>query len=72
MFSDQKRFNLDGAYGLKYYWHDLHKEKENYFNLHSGEGSVMVWGFMGNAGITSLAIIKKTMNAKMYFPLFED
>jgi len=43
IFSDEKKFNLDGPDGYQYYWRDLRKEKETYFTRHSGGGSVMVW-----------------------------
>ncbi|KAG3246391.1 hypothetical protein PI124_g8888 [Phytophthora idaei] len=44
IFSDDKKFNLDGPDGLQYYWHDLRCEKETYFSRQNGRGSVMAWG----------------------------
>ncbi|KAF0714674.1 Aste57867_3757 [Aphanomyces stellatus] len=44
IWSDEKKFNLDGPDGFKYYLHDLRHEKEEYFTRHSGGGSVMIWG----------------------------
>ncbi|XP_055938024.1 uncharacterized protein LOC129968197 [Argiope bruennichi] len=44
MFSDEKKFNLDGPDGWRYYWHDLRKEPEIFSKRQMGGGSVMIWG----------------------------
>jgi transposase len=41
VFSDKKKFNLDGPDGCKYYWHDLRNDKKITWSRHSGGGSVM-------------------------------
>ena len=43
LFSDEKKFNLDGPYGYQYYWYDLRKEKETWMSRNFGGGNVMVW-----------------------------
>lgn len=43
IFSDEKKFNLDGPDGLKYYWRDLRKEPKSIFSRNFGGGSLMVW-----------------------------
>ncbi|KAG6962143.1 hypothetical protein JG688_00008758 [Phytophthora aleatoria] len=57
IFSDEKKFNLDGPDGLQYYWHDLRCEKETYFSRQNGRGSVMVWGGFSLKGKTDLAFL---------------
>lgn len=44
IFSDEKRFNLDGPDGASYYFHDIRKEKKYLSRRHSRSGSIMVWG----------------------------
>ncbi|POM79033.1 Transposase [Phytophthora palmivora] len=44
VFSDEKKFNLDGPDGYQYYWRDLIKEKQIFSKRQSGGGSVFVWG----------------------------
>jgi len=72
VFSDEKKFNLDGSDGLQYYWHDLRKEKETYFSRQSGGGSVMIWGGFLAGGATELAILDgKQDSGKYIFTLCE-
>lgn len=42
IFSDEKKWNLDGPDGLKYYWHCLRNEFEVAFSRRNCGGSVMV------------------------------
>lgn len=65
-FSDEKRFNLDGPDGMKYYWHDLRTEKQFFSRRRFGGGSVMVWDDMGFRGETDLVFIEGYMNAQSY------
>jgi transposase len=66
VFSDEKKFNLDGPDGCKYYWHDLRNEKKVTWSRHSGGGSVMVWGGMSSLGKTRLAFLKGNQDAFDY------
>ena len=42
VFSDEKKFNLDGTDCLQYYWHDIRNENEIFSKNVAGGGSVMV------------------------------
>ena len=46
IFTDQKKFNLDGPDGYAYYWHDLRSKKDQkiFSKQKFGGGSVMIWG----------------------------
>jgi len=41
LFSDEKKFSLDGPDGLNHYWHDLRKEPLTFSRRNFGGGSVM-------------------------------
>ena len=40
VFSDEKKFNLDGPDGFQYYWHDLRKEEQLFSRRPFGGGSL--------------------------------
>ena len=66
IFSDEKKFNLDGPDGLMYCWHDLRKKKPEYPRRSFGGGSVMVWGAIYAGGKSELAVLEGKQNAVSY------
>ncbi|GBN12430.1 hypothetical protein AVEN_101831-1 [Araneus ventricosus] len=42
IFSDEKKFNLDGPGDLAFYWHGIRKEEEIFSKRQQGGGSLMV------------------------------
>lgn len=66
IFSDEKKFNLDGPDGFAYYWHDLRTEERVFSKRQSGGGSVMVWGAIGYLGKLPLSFISTKMNSRQY------
>lgn len=66
IFSDEKKFNLDGPDGFAYYWHDLRTEEKIFSRRQSGGGSVMVWGAIGYLKTMPLSFISTRMNAQQY------
>lgn len=72
VFTDEKKFNLDGPDGLSYYWHDLRKDAEVFSKRQAGEASVMVWGAITYHGPLQLATVQTTLNAEGYCSLLED
>jgi len=71
LFSDEKKFNLDGPDGFKYYWHDLRKEHEIFSKRVSGGGSVMVWAGIAQSGKTDIIFAKGKMNSQHYQNMIE-
>lgn len=71
IFSDEKRFNLDGPDGNRFYWHDLRKEKEYFPRRNFGGGTVMVWAAFHAEGKLPLAFTSARMDADEYQQLLE-
>ena len=44
VFSDEKKWNLDGPDGMRYRWVDSRQPEPRNMRRHSGGGSVMIWG----------------------------
>lgn len=66
IFSDEKRFNLDGPDGYCYYWHDIRKEEKVFLSRQQGGGGLSVWAAMGYNGTTELVITNPRMNSYDY------
>lgn len=72
VFSDEKRFNLDGPDGFHYYWHDLRKEEKCLSRRQNCGGSVMIWGCFSEMGIGSLAFTTSRINAVKYMDILRS
>ena len=72
VFSDEKKLNLDGPDGLRYYWHDLRQEKEVMSKRGFGGGSVMVWGAFGYFGKTDIVPLRGAQNSLKYQDTLAD
>uniref|UniRef100_T1IM81 Transposase Tc1-like domain-containing protein n=1 Tax=Strigamia maritima TaxID=126957 RepID=T1IM81_STRMM len=66
VFSDEKKFNLDGPDGLQNYWHDLRKDNVTMMSRNFGGGSVMVWGAFGYKKKSEIVFLNGRQNAAMY------
>ncbi|VDN33846.1 unnamed protein product [Cylicostephanus goldi] len=58
VWSDEKKFNLDGPDGLASYWHDLRKEPLHFSRRNFGGGNVMVWGAFNTPELFPLPLSK--------------
>lgn len=71
VFSDEKKFNIDGSDGYNFYFHDLRKEELILSRHHSRTSGVMVWGAITYYGTIELEFLTATMNGNNYKCLLE-
>lgn len=71
LFSDEKKFNLDGPDGFQNYWHDLRREKSVRMSRNFGGGTVMIWAAFGSRGKSKIAWISTKMKANDYVEVLE-
>ena len=72
VFSDEKKFNLDGPDSCHFYWHDLSQEKKFEFSRSFGGGSLMVWAAFSAFGKTPSLKVRGRMNLAKYVEMIED
>ena len=66
VFSDEKKWNLDGTDGMQHYWRDMRKPARQTNRRQMGGGSVMVWGGFSAVGKTELAVLNGKQSAHDY------
>uniref|UniRef100_A0A914Q3Z0 Transposase n=1 Tax=Panagrolaimus davidi TaxID=227884 RepID=A0A914Q3Z0_9BILA len=72
IFSDEKKFILDGPDGFSHYWHDLKKEPRYFKRRNFGGGSLMVWGAFSALGKLKLAFTSSRMNSEDYQEVLQN
>jgi hypothetical protein len=72
VFSDEKKFNLDGPDGWASYYHDVRKPELLHNKRHTGGGGVMIWAAIGWRGKSDLAFIQGNMNSEAYQAVLRD
>lgn len=72
IFSDEKKFNLDGPDGYKNYWHCLGKEYQHYSKRVGGGKSLMMWCAFGYGGKFSLKIVRGRVTALAYQRMLQE
>ncbi|GBL94113.1 Transposable element Tc3 transposase [Araneus ventricosus] len=72
LFSDERKWNLDGPDGNIKYWHDLRKEPGSFFSRQNGSGSVMVWAAFIFNGKVGLAFLDGRQNSPKYIETLEN
>ena len=72
IFSDEKKFNLDGPDGYQKYWHCLGDEHQCYSKRQCGGGGLMVWGAFGFGGQIDLQFPQGRLSATSYQQMLES
>lgn len=72
IFSDEKKFSLDGPDGNHSYWRDLRKEPRYFSTRNFGGGSLMVWGAFCKHGVLPLAFPSTRINSQEYIRVLEE
>lgn len=72
IFSDEKKFNLDGPDCYSHYWHDLRDKDVTRSKRNFGGGTVMVWGGFSYNSKLPICWISTKMNSVNYCDLLEE
>lgn len=72
IFSDEKKFNLDGPDCYSCYWHNLNTTEVTRSKRNFGGGSVMVWGAFYDNGKLPICFVSGRMNSQYYINLLEE
>lgn len=71
IFSDEKKFNLDGPDGFNGYWRDLRKDEQYFSTRNFGGGSCMTWIGFSASGKLEIAFTSSKMNSRDYITVLE-
>ncbi|KAG3090444.1 hypothetical protein PI124_g10254 [Phytophthora idaei] len=66
IFSDEKKFNLDGPDWLRHYWRDVRRPARQTVRRQNGGGSVMVWGSFSAAAMSKLTVLEGRQASEHY------
>jgi len=72
IFSDEKKFNLDGPDGLHSYWRDLRREPHSIMSRNFGGGSLMIWAAISYQGKSDIAFLDGRQNSQAYCATLEN
>lgn len=72
IFSDEKKFNLDGPDMCNFYWHGLNEPDDPKGSRNFGGGNVMIWGAFSSQGTATLCFVSNRMNSEGYVDVLED
>lgn len=72
VFSDEKKWNLDGPDGYACYWHDLRNEEHLLSRRQKGGGGVMIWAAFSEHGYSEIAFLSGNQDSKKYTGTLEN
>lgn len=71
IWSDEKRFKLDGPDSFNGYWHDLRKERLRFSTRNFGGGGIMIWSAFNHTNKLQIAYVSNRMGSEEYQELLE-
>ena len=72
IFSDEKKFNLDGPDGIRRFWCEPGMPRKSFYRRHSAAGSVMVWGAFSSFGKSNIVILDGRLSSTKYIEILRD
>ena len=72
VWSDEKKFNLDGPDGFAYYWHDLRTERRIFSKRQQDGNSIMAWGAFFGSNKCELVVLSGTTESRHLYEYFGD
>ena len=63
VFSDEKKWNLDGPDGMRYQWTNTRNLIQPNVRRHCGGGSIMVWAGFSGVTKTELKVLTGSLNS---------
>lgn len=72
IFSDEKKFNLDGPDGMHNFWYQPGMPRKTFFRRHSAAGCVMVWGAFSAYGKSNIVIIDGRLSSLKYIEVLRE
>ena len=72
IFSDEKRFCLDGPDGYRNYWRDLRRDPLIFAKRPMGGEGLMVWAGISTLGRTQIVFVRGKMNSEGYQEILEN
>lgn len=72
VFSDEKKWNLDGPDGMAYYWRHVPSEPRYFSKRQAGGKSLMVWAAFSSHGKSRLCFVNGRLDSVAYQEVLEN
>ena len=72
LWSDEKRFNLEGPDGFGYYRADKRLPKAMFSRHQNGGGCIMIWGMFSARDCADIVKVEGNINSQTYIGILQD